>query len=51
MPTNPEACNNLASTLRELQRYEEAAACCRRALELQPAYADAQHYLCRGCCC
>ena len=48
MEANPryaEAHNNLGVALMEAGRVEEAAACCRRAVELKPDYAEAHNNL------
>ena len=37
--------NNLGEAYRALRKFPEAVACCRRALELKPDYADAAYNL------
>jgi protein O-GlcNAc transferase len=44
-PRDAEAWSNLGNVLREMRRYDEAAAACRRAIEAQPTMAAAHNNL------
>ena len=45
LPNRAEPHNNLGTVLKELERYDEAAVCFERALDLNEAYAEAHNNL------